>query len=115
MNNSWQDKLGALLSSMPQAEEEIQETAAAEAAPEKAAQKERLDIIYERKGRAGKPATIIVGFTIDDDAVADIASRIKRSLGTGGSARGGEILVQGDRRKEVLAFLTKEGFKARII
>lgn len=75
----------------------------------------RLDIVLERKGRAGKTATIITGFTVSDDAVADIASQLKRSLGTGGSARGGEILIQGDRRKEVLARLTALGLKAKII
>lgn len=75
----------------------------------------RLDIVLERKGRAGKTATIITGFTVSDEAVANIASQLKRSLGTGGSARGGEILIQGDRRKEVLARLTALGLKARII
>ena len=75
----------------------------------------RLDIVLERKGRAGKTATIITGFTVSDDAVADIAAQLKRSLGTGGSARGGEILIQGDRRKDVLARLTALGLKARII
>lgn len=75
----------------------------------------RLDIVLERKGHAGKTATIITGFTVSDDAVADIASQLKRSLGTGGSARGGEILIQGDRRKEVLGRLTALGLKARII
>ena len=75
----------------------------------------RLDIVLERKGRAGKTATIITGFTVSDDAVADIAAQLKRSLGTGGSARGGEILIQGDRRLDVLRLLTEKGFKARII
>lgn len=80
-----------------------------------AAQTTRLDIVYERKGRAGKPATIITGFTVDDDAVADLASDLKKRLGTGGSSRGGEILIQGDRRNDLLRLLTAKGLKARII
>jgi translation initiation factor 1 len=74
-----------------------------------------LDIIFERKGRGGKTATIITGFTVSDDQVSDIAARLKRKLGAGGSARGGEILIQGDRRNDVLKLLTDMGLKARII
>ena len=40
---------------------------------------------------------------------------MKRTLGTGGSSRGGEILIQGDRRQDVLRFLTSKGLKARVI
>lgn len=75
----------------------------------------RLDIVLEKKGRAGKCATIICGFTLPDNEINEIAARLKRSLGCGGSARGGEILIQGDRRKDVLRLLAEEGFKARII
>ena len=77
--------------------------------------KTRLDIVLERKGRGGKQATIVTGFVIDDDALKEVASRLKRSLGVGGSARGGEVLIQGDFRQRVLDELTAMGFKARII
>lgn len=76
----------------------------------------RLDIILEKKGRAGKQATIIAGFeNVSDSDIQSLASDIKRRLGTGGSARGGEILIQGDRRKDVLNILIDMGYKARII
>ena len=77
--------------------------------------KERLDVVLERKGRRGKQATIVTGFTCDDEALKQVASALKRSLGVGGSARGGEILIQGDFRQRVLDELTSMGFKARII
>ena len=77
--------------------------------------KERLDIVLERKGRNGKQATIVTGFTCDDEALKQVASTLKRALGVGGSARGGEILIQGDFRQRVLDELTALGFKARII
>ena len=77
--------------------------------------KTRLDIILERKGRAGKQATIVTGFVCDEDALKQVASRLKSSLGVGGSARGGEILIQGDFRQWVLELLQEMGFKARII
>lgn len=113
-SEDWRSKLGALMGSMPATEETTEEPTAAETTPE-IKETARLDIIFERKGRAGKTATIVAGFTMPDDAVASLASELKRSLGTGGSARGGEILVQGDRRQDVLKFLTGKGYKARII
>ena len=75
----------------------------------------RLDVLLERKGRAGKQATIVTGFNCDEQALKQVASRLKTSLGVGGSARGGEILIQGDFRQRVLDLLREMGFKARII
>lgn len=77
--------------------------------------KNRLDILLERKGRGGKQATIVTGFNCDDEALKQVASKLKRTLGVGGSARGGEILIQGDFRQRVLDELLAMGFKARII
>lgn len=75
----------------------------------------RMDVVLEKKGRAGKQATIICGFQGSDDDLLELASTLKRRLATGGSARGGEILIQGDRRKEVVEILKSLGYKARII
>lgn len=75
----------------------------------------RLDIWLERKGRKGKSATLIGGWTLSDDDLLQVASRLKSALGTGGSARGGEILIQGDRRDDVRRALTQMGYRCRII
>jgi translation initiation factor 1 len=76
----------------------------------------QLDILLERKGRAGKQATIVTGFNCDETVLKQVASRLKRALGVGGSARGGEILIQGDFRQRVLDELKNMGFKkVRII
>lgn len=108
----WRAALGALIapSELP-----AQPDNAADETPAPERQTARLDVIVERKGRGGKVATIISGFTVSDAAVDDIASRLKRTLGTGGSARGGEILIQGDRADAVLKALTEMGLKARKI
>lgn len=111
-NGNWQDSLAALRAAMGPADEPEPETVA-EAAPEKAKQSGALEIVFERKGRAGKSATIVAGFTLPDSDVEDIAAQLKRSLGTGGSARGGEILIQGDRRSDVATWLRKKGFKVK--
>lgn len=77
--------------------------------------KQRLDIVLDRKGRKGKTATIIVRWALDDENLATVAAQLKRHCGVGGSCRDGEILLQGDQRERVLAWLTAQGYKARVI
>lgn len=106
----WQEQLSRLRSDLPEGDNipETQEKGQNTTSP-------RLDIIFEKKGRAGKQATIVCGFECDEATLKEVASKLKKSLGCGGSARGGEILIQGDRRRDVLTALTGMGFKARII
>ena len=111
--NDWQAGLQTFLDSnpdLPQGEVPVEEHIS-----DKKTSQPRLDIILEKKGRGGKIATIITGFTMSDEDVASLAGKMKSSLGTGGSSRGGEILIQGDKRDAVLKFLTKQGYKARVI
>ena len=112
--DNWLDSLQSLRDTMADAPAPAVDVSDGDDSAEER-QTARLDIILERKGRAGKTATIITGFTVSDDAVADIASQLKRSLGTGGSSRGGEILIQGDKREAVQQALTAMGMKSRII
>ena len=111
MAQDWHDSLKALLGDQPVENE----PASAAEAPVAEVERARLDIVTERKGRGGKVATIVTGFTVSDQAVADIAAQLRRKLGTGGSARGGEILIQGDRSADVARALSAMGLKNRII
>ena len=113
----WKDALSQLQTDTPELQTYDEETAST---PTPAgdplsmaveSQRGRLVIEMERKGRGGKTATIISGFSIDDEGVDLIAAHLKKSLGTGGSARGGEILIQGDRREAVRDNLRKLGLK----
>lgn len=108
-SNDWQGALGALLNSGNLPEDE--NPAPAEPASAEKKPTDRLMIAYERKGRGGKEVTIISGFSLEHDELEALASKIKSALGTGGSARGGEILIQGDRREKVREFLRKKGYK----
>lgn len=115
---SWQDSLKALADLMPQEEKtNLSDEQTENASASEPVQTGRLDIVYERKGRAGKPATIIAGFSEDfpDDEIERLAASMKKSMGCGGSCRGGEILLQGDRRDAAMKYLTNAGYKARII
>ena len=110
MLDDWKAKLMNLQSSLPEGEDMPQEEC-----EDKSPAHPRLDIYFEKKGRGGKQATIITGFTCDDDDLKQIAATLKQKLGTGGSARGGEILIQGDRRKDLPQLLDKLGYKSRVI
>lgn len=104
----WKDALAGLKSGMPE-EEETQQSD--EVKEEKKKLKEKLHIVMERKGRNGKTATIIEGFEGSDKEVEEIARQLKQKIGTGGSARGGEILLQGDWREKAAKLLREMGFK----
>ncbi|MBD5248105.1 MAG: translation initiation factor [Barnesiella sp.] len=110
--DDWKAKLSGLLADNPDlpAGDDLpaQDTPA-----EKPAKLPRLDIILDRK-RAGKTATIIAGFP-DNADLKEIAQRLKQRLGAGGSARGGEILIQGDRRNDAARILADMGYKSRLI
>lgn len=73
-----------------------------------------VTLFFERKGRAGKTATILADFIgIDEEEIKVLASDLKRSLGCGGSVSGGEILIQGDRRNDLRRILIAKGFKVK--
>ena len=110
MANDWQSSLQQFLDAnpdLPQGDEHAAEPSSAPKRP-----KTRLQVVIERKGRGGKTATIIAGFddSTPDEEITSLAARLKQRLGTGGSARGGEILIQGERRKDVVELLRAEGY-----
>ena len=77
--------------------------------------KKMIDIILDKKGRNGKKATIIANLSLDDETLKQLASDLKRECSVGGSASGGEILIQGEMREREHEYLNSQGFKARII
>lgn len=112
MNIDWKDALGTLRDSgsIPMADSADEPTAAQE---EKSVSPCVLHVVTDRKGRKGKTATIVEGFTGPDDDLAELARTLKQRLGVGGSFRGGEILIQGDRKEEVCSLLRSLGYKVK--
>lgn len=72
--------------------------------------KQRLKVRLDTKHRAGKAVTLVEGFLGSEDDLQEIGKKIKAYCGTGGSAKNGEIIVQGDQREKVLQWLLKNGF-----
>lgn len=76
--------------------------------------KTALHVSVEKKGRSGKIATFIDGLEEwTPQQVEELAAEMKKKLGTGGSCRENEILIQGNRRDDVVTFLKSKGFKTR--
>jgi translation initiation factor 1 len=73
--------------------------------------KQNLRLRYETRHRGGKPVTVVDGFTGKPEDLEDLGRKLKSFCGTGGSAKDGIILVQGDQREKVRAYLTKAGYR----
>ena len=73
--------------------------------------KQKLRIRLDTKHRAGKAVTLINGFIGKEEDVEDLGKKLKSFCGTGGSAKDGEIIVQGDQREKVMQWLVKNGYK----
>jgi translation initiation factor 1 len=67
----------------------------------------------ETQGRGGKTVTTISGVPLAGEALAQLASELKRRCGTGGTAKDGVIEIQGDHRDVLVAELERRGFTVK--
>ena len=72
---------------------------------------QKLKIRLDTKHRAGKAVTLVEGFIGKDEDLQELGKKLKTVCGTGGSAKDGEMIVQGDQRDKVLQWLHKNGYK----
>lgn len=113
MKEDWKDALSALRGNLnPAADDETPDTSE-ENSKENKLQTTPLTVITDKKGRNGKTATIIEGFSISQGEVEEIARKLKQKLGVGGSVRTGEILIQGDYKVKVKEYLISLNFKVK--
>jgi translation initiation factor 1 len=74
---------------------------------------QKLRVRLDTKHRAGKAVTLIEGFAGKNEDLEELGKKLKAYCGTGGSAKDGEIIVQGDNRSKVLQWLLKNGYQAK--
>ena len=70
-------------------------------------------VLRETKGRGGKSVTLVRGLGLDAVALAALGKQLKAACGSGGTAKDGEIEVQGDHVATVMAALTKLGYAVK--
>jgi translation initiation factor 1 len=83
------------------------EEAAAETAPK---DKQKLRVKLDTKQRAGKVVTLVEGFSGTEADLEALGKQLKTKCGAGGSAKDGLILVQGDYKEKIIAWLKDWGY-----
>lgn len=111
-NNDWKDRLNVVFSTNPDFKYESEEPEEPDTLP---AERQQLRIQLDKRHRNGKSVTLITGFVGTEEDLKSLARSLKTACGVGGSCKEGEILIQGDFRTKVLAWLQKEHYRARII
>ncbi|MDD7552261.1 MAG: translation initiation factor [Candidatus Cryptobacteroides sp.] len=75
--------------------------------------KQKLIVRIDRRQRAGKQVTLIEGFKGKSEDLAALAKTLKTRCGVGGTAKDGEITIQGDLRDKIVTLLTSMGYNAK--
>ncbi|MGW8314856.1 MAG: translation initiation factor [Bacteroidales bacterium] len=110
MENDWKKRLGVVYSTDPEFSYESEDKKEPETRPP---DQQYLVVMRDRKNRKGKTVTLIQGFEGKEEDLKALAGDLKRKCGVGGSARDGEILIQGDFTDRVTGLLKEMGYQVK--
>lgn len=74
---------------------------------------QKLKVWLEKNHRGGKTATVIKDFAGKPEDLEALSKILKNKCGTGGSAKDGEIIIQGDHREKIVKLLTDMNYQAK--
>lgn len=108
--NDWKQRLGVVYSTNPDFKYEQESITEDETlAPEK----QKLTVSIDRRCRAGKQVTLVSGFVGSESDLKELGKTLKVKCGVGGTAKDGEITIQGDLRDKVTELLCAMGYRAK--
>ncbi len=74
---------------------------------------QKLKVKLDTKQRAGKVVTLVEGFIGTQSDLENLGKQLKTKCGTGGSAKDGQIIIQGDYKIKVIENLQKMGYSVK--
>ena len=105
-HNDWKERLNVVYSTNP----DFSYTFDEEETETQPKQQQKLRVQIEKHNRGGKTATVIRGFSGTDNDLKELAKWLKSRCGVGGSAKDGEIIIQGELREKIIELLQKDGY-----
>lgn len=109
--NDWKKRLGIVYSTDSDFNYESGDKQGQDTLPP---EKQKLIISLDKKQRKGKSVSLITGFVGSKENLEELGKNLKKKCGTGGSAKEGEIIIQGDFRERLKELLEKEGYKVKV-
>jgi translation initiation factor 1 len=91
----------------------VRECVCKKGTPGKTAADGVVRVSRETQGRKGKGVTVISGLGLSAEALAALATDLKKRCGSGGAVAEGRIEIQGDHRDRLVEELTRRGWKAK--
>ena len=111
MSKDWKDRLGVVYSTNPEFKFDSEKnTETKTLSPDQ----QNLVVWIERKNRGGKTVTIVKGFIGTETDLNALAKTLKSKCGVGGSAKDGEIIIQGDLKLKVADILKSLNYRTKI-